>query len=87
LRPYVEASGAFRFFEFVEPSGVTIKGSGAGIGLAAGLFFFVSEAFAVNAGISGATGGMDSLSFDGFDVDIRPGATSFRVIAGITWFP
>lgn len=87
VRPYVEAGGTFRFFNFEDPRGAEVKASGAGLGFGGGLYVFVTQIVAVNAGASVAFGSMDTVTFNGFDVDLKPSATSIRFLAGITVFP
>ena len=86
VRPYFEAVGSFRFLEFTDPNGFQISASGPGFGFGAGLYVFVTTAFALNAGIAASFGNLEEITFAGIPLN-DVGATSGRLLFGITWFP
>lgn len=87
VRPYLEIDGTFRFLELIEPSGFEVSASGPGYGFGAGVYLFVGEQVAVNAGIGGSFGNLEDVSFGGFPLNTDVNATSLRFSTGLTWFP
>lgn len=87
VRPYFELDGTFRFLELIEPNGFEISASGPGFGLWGGIYLFVAEQVALNAGFGGSIGSLEDISFGGFALNTDAEATSLRFSAGLTWFP
>ena len=87
IRPFAEVSAAFRFLNLTESNGFKISVAGAGFGVGAGLYAFVTSQFAVSAGINGSFGNLEEVTFGGIALDTNTKATSFRAILGVTWFP
>ncbi len=86
VRPYFEFSGAFRFTT-VEKFGIEITASGAGVGLGTGLYVFVSNTIALNAGFAGTLGNLEDVKIAGIrndSIDLK--AVSGRLLGGITVF-
>ena len=87
IRPYFEVLASFRDLTLIETNDLEVAGTGAGFGGGLGLYFFVSEKFAMNAGFAAALGGLDQATFGGFPIEGSVSATALRLIAGVTVFP
>lgn len=86
VRPYAEVFGAFRFLSFVEPNGFEVDASGPGFGGGLGLYVFVMPSVALNAGFAATLGNLEEVTFGGVPIE-DVGATSGRLMFGLTWFP
>ncbi len=87
IRPYFEVQGSVRDMSLIESNGFEISASGIGFGAGLGLFFFISQKLALNAGVTAAFGNFDEVTFAGITIPDDVSATSGRLIAGVTLFP
>ena len=95
--PYLEAALTHRSanaddVQFDDGTGtfedVDIEFSGNGFTLGGGIQFFVSPAWALNAGLKWTTGEFDKLKVDNVSIeDLDIDATTTRLTLGINWYP
>jgi hypothetical protein len=86
VRPFAEIAFAARSAEFnLGLASLQVSGPGATAGL--GVLGFVAPTLAVSLGAAGTFGSMEDITFGGLTLDTTVKATSWRLGAGLIWFP